>query len=974
MDLPGNVARSFSKWVIRYRWLLLGAGALISAGLIYAIRNLAVNNDYDNWLPENDKVSRLYRQVDRQFSSTAIVFVILDCTKDGVFHPGSLALVKRLTEALQGVEELFNVTSLTNVPDFRRTDAGLAVGDLIPEIPASPSDLDALERYVLSREMYVNTLVSENAAYTVVVANVEGGSIEAVTAAKVLRTVQAIAGDHPYYFGGDPALQMYADIYMAQDLRVLIPVTLLVMVAILFFSFAGFWGVVLPLGIVFLCILWTLGLQALAGLTANILTPAVVVLLIALGSDYAVHIYNHYLRQGDIELCIQEMTFPVVMSALTTIAGLLTFLTTRISLFSSFGIDLAIGLGAACLLSLLLLPVCVYLLRIRPAPIVHGAGAPEHVLSRWLGRLGLAVHRRPKTTLAIVLVLLAATGAGFQRMTTNVDYVELMPEDSPPRVGGDLLRDHFSGFYPVSVYFQGDMEEPAVMQMMSYVENYFRSYEMVGAFRSVNDWIAEENWLLNGVFAVPETREQIANLWLLMEGREILKTFVAPDRRQSLVTALVKEPRTGVMQQIAVSLWRFIDSDLADEVVEVDPALLAPDGRNALEQVRLADAARQLAWLSAGYDKPRKYDPNRFHAALTRSYPQLDRRIGLEPVWQAGRSYLEQEALEALPAALVDRVVDLLKSGWQDRRDPAFRDRIETLLLSSRTLTAEDARATASGLLNRAEATLRIERASGLLDSLAPLLPSGFEQKEELRKRAAGVLWRLWAEHPVFFASQVVSVPGIEGARIATRPLKIQQAGFPDLVRRLYELLHVNLIQSLFLASLGVLVLISLSQLSLRRGLVSLVTVLVPIGSILGLMGWAGIPLDFGTSLAGALIIGLGVDGCIHFLHHYHRLCSGGIPAESALRDTMRHIGKGIVTANATTFCGFLVLLLSKTSVLRNFGLVNAMAIFLVTASILTLLPAFVSLLTESKAARFRGRPGAAGSESAPDERKAACS
>jgi predicted RND superfamily exporter protein len=58
----------------------------------------------------------------------------------------------------------------------------------------------------------------------------------------------------------------------------------------------------------------------------------------------------------------------------------------------------------------------------------------------------------------------------------------------------------------------------------------------------------------------------------------------------------------------------------------------------------------------------------------------------------------------------------------------------------------------------------------------------------------------------------------------------------------------------------------------------------------------------------------------------------------------MGHVGKAILTANATTCCGFLIMLFSSTSVLRNFGIVNSLAIFLVTISLMTFLPALVTL------------------------------
>ena len=76
-----SVMQSFSRGVIRYRWPLPALITVITVGLIYAAKNLVVDNDFDNWLPENDRVSELYRMADEQFSSNALVFVVLDCTE-----------------------------------------------------------------------------------------------------------------------------------------------------------------------------------------------------------------------------------------------------------------------------------------------------------------------------------------------------------------------------------------------------------------------------------------------------------------------------------------------------------------------------------------------------------------------------------------------------------------------------------------------------------------------------------------------------------------------------------------------------------------------------------------------------------------------------------------------------------------------------------------------------------------------------
>jgi predicted RND superfamily exporter protein len=456
---------SFGKWVVRLRWVILLLVLLITAGLVSATKHLTVNNDYDTWFPENDRVTEIYRMVDKQFGANALVFAVLDFSGKGTFDPESLALVQRMTDALESIDELFNVSSLTNIVDIRKTDYGIEVGDLIPEIPETGEELERLKEYVLSKEMYVNTLISPDAKYTVLVANIEGGADEGAAAHKILETIKEVAGDHPYYFGGDPAILVYMDLYMAQDLALLVPLMLVVMIVILAVSFRRFLGVLLPLGFVLLSIVWTFGLKALFGMYLNVMTPAVVVMLIAMGADYAVHIYNHYLKRGDIEVSTAEITLPVVLSALTTIAGLLTFATTRIEFLQFFGAELALGLGSACLLSILLLPACIIIFRAKPGPLVVESAREESRLPRSLTRMGKWVQEHVRFILVTAGVTLVVMMTGFVRFTTRVDYVEALPEDSPPRQGHNILRDHFGGIYSVALYLRGDIEDPAVMQI-----------------------------------------------------------------------------------------------------------------------------------------------------------------------------------------------------------------------------------------------------------------------------------------------------------------------------------------------------------------------------------------------------------------------------------------------------------------------------------------------------------------------------
>ncbi len=938
--------KTFSQLVIRYRWILLLVMAAITAGLGYEIRNTTSNYEYESWLPEGDDVAELVKEVDKEFSATMVMFVILDFGDPGVFHPASLVLVERITSELEDMEGLSDVTSLINVVDIRKIEDGVSVGDLIREIPRTDAGMQALKEYVLGREQYAGTIVSENARFSTLIIHIDAASDELKVAEEVIERVKGQVGDLPCFFGGDPAVALSMREYTNQDLRGLVPVMLGVMVMVLGFGLRRVLGVVLPLSFVMICIVWTFGLKALLGFPFNMLSPSVAIMLIAIGSDYAVHIYNHFLKRRDIVLAMSEITPPVTMSALTTMIGLLTFSVTGIPNLTGFGIELAIGLGSACLLSVILLPICIYLLKAKPGPVEAETEVSRHIISRVLSSFGDRVYRHSGLILVLICVSMAIMGLGITRISTSVDFVKLLPEESLPRQGNKILEEHFGGMYANTIYFKGDLGDPAVLARQLYLENYLRSEIKLCGFNSLNGYIAEENWLFSGVFAVPETREGVSGLWLLLESEEMMEMIVSPERERGLITSVIKGTDTGEIKKVSQKIKAFFDEELSDTVVEVDPARLSPAAAVALREYRVRDAARQLGWLAVRYGGKDRVDPPVLASRLQEVLPGVEKETASPSVLQEARHYLREETVEVLPGDLVDALMREVRGRGEVLDDPEARQGMEQRIVDAGVMDAGDAQLTVEGLAVRWKSALRIQRTDRLWETVRDLLPEDLWRNEHYEKRARGVLWSLLGARPVFFAKQLAEIPEIGPGVVGVREVRVYQSGFPEVFARLEAVLMHSQYVSLFLASLAVFGLVSLTQLSLRRGLASLLSVLVPMELVLGVMGWFGIPLDFGTVLNGALVVGLGIDGSIHFLHYYHHLRGEeGVERKAALQATMGHVGKAVVTANATTCSGFMILLFAHTSAVRNFAFTAGLAIVLVTVSILTFLPALVVLL-----------------------------
>ncbi|MEW5945425.1 MAG: MMPL family transporter [bacterium] len=130
---------------------------------------------------------------------------------------------------------------------------------------------------------------------------------------------------------------------------------------------------------------------------------------------------------------------------------------------------------------------------------------------------------------------------------------------------------------------------------------------------------------------------------------------------------------------------------------------------------------------------------------------------------------------------------------------------------------------------------------------------------------------------------------------------------------------------------------------------------LVPVGVTLGMMGWAGIPLDVATSTIGCIAIGIAVDDTIHYLSRHGREYRARGDHEEAMRATLRTTGRAIVTTSIVLFCGFAILLFSRFVPIFYFGMLTGFTMLTALLGDLFLLPSMLLIFKPRMGARSPG-------------------
>jgi predicted RND superfamily exporter protein len=137
--------------------------------------------------------------------------------------------------------------------------------------------------------------------------------------------------------------------------------------------------------------------------------------------------------------------------------------------------------------------------------------------------------------------------------------------------------------------------------------------------------------------------------------------------------------------------------------------------------------------------------------------------------------------------------------------------------------------------------------------------------------------------------------------------LEFELTGTTPLLARICKSLVVSMARSYVFALVVITPVLVLFIGSLRRGVAGMVPNLLPVFMVLGLMGWADIPLNMSTLMVGAIVIGLAVDDTIHFMHKFNRYYDESGSAAEAVRQTLATTGVALLFTSLVLAFGFSV-------------------------------------------------------------------
>ncbi|MFC2079232.1 RND family transporter [Candidatus Bipolaricaulota bacterium] len=555
-------------------WTLV-ATLVLAAGFAFPIQYLKQETDFKEFLDKDDPIIMLMDEAEERYGKSWGIMVML-FNEDDIFNDVTLDKIEQMTGEFEGIPGIKSVTTPLNSQTIIGTETSISVSKASPGgvAPSTSEDMEIFRSRVLEDENLVGGVISASGQAALINIELEVGADEYGLTPEIVAIVEAHQGDGDEIFiFGDAYFDTIMAEEMEKDTTLLFPLAILVMVGLLFVSFLTIRGILLPIAVVLLSVVVAMGAMVLLGFPMTTMSFIAPILLLAIGIADAIHVLNRYNeeiakggpKRGAILATMEEMKGPVVMTSLTTAVGFLSLLTAFMVPQRHFGIVTAIGVLAAMVFSLVLIPAVMSLLKKPRVRDLSKKGLRP--LTRVLMGFEKVIVGHRKTVLVVALIIFGVMLAGIPRLRVETSNEEFLGKDHKAIQVLDFTSEYFSGDMNIMVEFdtgrRDGLKDPAVLNAMLDLEEFMLENGVSKTF-SLTTMIRQMNERFNAddpaFYVIPDQQNMISQLLLLFTFQGgTLGDMALGDFSAGTVMGMYKMNSSGNVSRLAGVVQGYLD-------------------------------------------------------------------------------------------------------------------------------------------------------------------------------------------------------------------------------------------------------------------------------------------------------------------------------------------------------------------------------------------------------------------------------
>jgi len=235
-------------------------------------------------------------------------------------------------------------------------------------------------------------------------------------------------------------------------------------------------------------------------------------------------------------------------------------------MIKDFGIFSAIGTGISLILSITFIPALQSFIPKQKLTQHKIVSSTNSFISKYvLKPLHNLLLKHPKYIFTFWIVLILISIFFTFNIERNTNIANYFKKNNPTRISEEILQKKFGGSSPIYILFKGDMQSPTVLKTMLEMENFLKQNPFISYTNSVADLIKELNKAMEGKDKIPDKKNQIEQLWMLLEGQDIMPQLVDDEKKEGIIQSRFASAKTKDIKPFIQSVNNWIKNHPSSE-------------------------------------------------------------------------------------------------------------------------------------------------------------------------------------------------------------------------------------------------------------------------------------------------------------------------------------------------------------------------------------------------------------------------
>lgn len=453
-----------AHFILKFRYLLIGAVALVTVFMAYQIRYLEMSYDFAKVVPATDPDMVYFQEFKRTFGEDGNLLVI--GTKDSaIYQHENFRKFKYLNDEVKRLQGVNNVLSLPGLQRMVKDTENrkFVTEPIFAEIPSDQPTLDSLLEITKGMEFYNGQVINQANGATLMVISIEEEVLNSenrqVLVTDILMAAQAFtdATDIELHYAGLPFIRSVMTGKVKNELKLFLVLSLAITAIILFLFFRSVKVVIFAMTVIGVMVVWSMGTLALFGYKITLLTGLIPPIIVVIGIPNCIYLLNkyhqeysvHHNKMKALSRIIRKIGLVTLITNFTTAIGFVVLAFTDIVILREFGIVAGINVFATFFVSIILIPAVFSLLP--PPNTRHLKHLDFPMQARFLNGLDLLVHRHKYSIFAATGIIVLASVFGISKIEAVSYMVDDIPEDSKIKQDMLFFEENFQGIMPLEM-------------------------------------------------------------------------------------------------------------------------------------------------------------------------------------------------------------------------------------------------------------------------------------------------------------------------------------------------------------------------------------------------------------------------------------------------------------------------------------------------------------------------------------------